>query len=96
MFGFKKRARIGSKSRSLSMAFRALFTGLCFSAFAIFGWDVDIQTVLELILLLMLVVLAMIVPAALFVALMKLIPYGLKRIRGAAVKNDVGNDIDDN
>ena len=63
------------------LAFRSLFAAGCFSAFAIFGWGIETATVLELLLLLVLIVLAMIVPAAVFVCLLKLISYGLKRLR---------------
>ena len=63
------------------LAFRALFAAGCFSAFAIFAWDIKTTTVLELLVFLVLLVIAMIVPAALFVALLKLISYSLKRIR---------------
>ena len=63
------------------LAFRALFAAGCFSGFAIFGWGIEAVTVLELLLLLFLAAVAMIVPAALFVCLLKLISYALKRIR---------------
>lgn len=67
------------------MAFRALFAACCFSGFAIFAWGIETSTVIELILFLILLVIAMIVPAALFVGLLKLISYGLKRIRSESI-----------
>ena len=77
MFWKKK----NSATRMRMLAFRALFAAGCFSAFAIFGWGIETSTVLELIIFLILVVIAMIIPAALFVGLLKLISYGLKKAR---------------
>lgn len=75
--------RKANSSKSMrNMAFRAIFAAACLSAFVIYGWGIQIGTVLELTVLLIVVVIAMIVPAALFVGLIKLIQYGLKRFRG--------------
>jgi len=76
MFWRKK----NSATRMRMLAFRALFAAGCFSAFAIFGWGIETATVLELLVFLILVVIAMIIPAAIFVGLLKLMAYGLKQI----------------
>ncbi len=76
MFWRKK----GSLASGRKIAFRALFAGACLSAFAIFGYGVKTGTVLELISFLFLVVLAMLVPAAVLVGIIKLAAYVFKRL----------------
>ncbi len=75
MFWRKK----GSQASGRKIAFRAFFAGACLSAFAVYGYGVKTGTVLELISFLFLIVLALIVPAALMVAIIKLVSYALKR-----------------
>lgn len=75
MFWRKK----GSRTSSRKIAFRAFFAGACLSAFAIYGYGVTTGEVLELISFLFLIVLALLVPAALLVGIIKLVAYGLKR-----------------
>lgn len=77
----KKTRKKNSKAHALSLIFRASFAGLCFAAFAIYVWGVEVGKVLELILFLIVVMVAMIVPAALFVGLMKLISYIFQSVR---------------
>lgn len=84
----KKTRNKHSKARTLSLIFRASFAGLCFAAFAIYVWGVQISQVAELILFLILVVLVMIVPAAIFVGLMKFIPYVFRSIRDNPKKSE--------
>jgi len=71
----RKARRKNTRARTLSLIFRASFAGLCFAAFAVYVWGVEIGQVAELTLFLILVMVAMVIPAALFVGLMKLIPY---------------------
>lgn len=75
MFWRKK----GSRTSGRKIAFRAFFAGACLSAFAIYGYGVRTGEVLELISFLFLIVLALLVPAAVLVGIIKLVAYGLKR-----------------
>jgi uncharacterized membrane protein len=77
MFWRKK----GSQASGRKIAFRAFFAGACLSAFAIYGYGVRTGTVLELISLLFLVVLALLIPAAVMVGIIKLVGYALKRLK---------------
>lgn len=81
MFWRNKKSKSSPKARMFDMGFRAIFAGGCFAAFAIFAWDVELASVLELVLLLVLIMVTMMIPAALFVGLLKLISYGLRRVR---------------
>jgi len=65
----------------LSLIFRASFAGLCFAAFAVYVWGVQVHQIAELLLFLILVVVVMIIPAALFVGFMKLMAYLARQLK---------------
>ena len=71
-----------------NLAFRAIFAAGCFAGFAIFGWDVPVSDVLEVILVIILGVLALALPAAAFVLMMKLGAAGISRLTAKEQKDD--------